>query len=111
MASVALATIKCAASWTEANTEISMADRFSSILLLPVFGNGGYKKGTACAVPEGGTTGFLDYLLRLGFSHLRATNRASSRAPAENTKSPGMRIHTSMSMIGRFMNSAERANQ
>mgnify|MGYP006927632703 CR=1 FL=1 len=46
-----------------------------------------------------------------GFSHLRATNSASNSAPAENTRSPGMRIHTSMSMIGRFMNSAERANQ
>ena len=36
IASVALATTKCAASWPEANTDISVADRFSSILLLPV---------------------------------------------------------------------------
>lgn len=46
-----------------------------------------------------------------GFSHFMATNSASRIAPLANTMSPGMRIHTSMSMIGRFMNSAERANQ
>jgi len=44
-------------------------------------------------------------------THSRKTNRLSSKAPEANTRSPGIRIQTSMWMSGRAMNSAERAYQ
>ena len=46
-----------------------------------------------------------------GAIHSRATNHARASAPTLKRVSPGTRIHTSMSMIGRCMNSAERAYQ
>ena len=48
---------------------------------------------------------------RFGHSHSEATKPAISMAPMANTVSPGTRIHTSMWISGRSMNSAERANQ
>ena len=46
-----------------------------------------------------------------GEIHSRMTNQVSATAPTLNTMLPGIRIQTSSSMIGRCMNSAERAYQ